>query len=243
MARPRYPKHTGPPPPPLSPAARTVGQLVAESLRLYGARFWAALAIGVPAAAVNLTATELSRGAALVFVPTVGALLLTAAYVGAASIAYGVPLRSRAAGDAYLAGVIVFVPFPFFASLFILPGLVWLAFVGLAVPAALVERVGVRTALRRGIELARADFAHVLGGLATLTLTVFFTQALVFFLLRQFADDTQRVAASIAYVFMAPVLFLGAAFLYGDQAARVGTTRQQRLERRRAEIGGRAPGS
>ena len=36
MARPRYPKSSGPLPPPLVPATRTVGQLVAETLRLYG---------------------------------------------------------------------------------------------------------------------------------------------------------------------------------------------------------------
>ena len=36
MARPRYPKSTGPLPPPLPPATRTVGQLVAEIVKLYG---------------------------------------------------------------------------------------------------------------------------------------------------------------------------------------------------------------
>ena len=30
-------------PPPLPPETRTVGQLVAESIRLYGARFWPSL--------------------------------------------------------------------------------------------------------------------------------------------------------------------------------------------------------
>ena len=36
MARPRYPKSSGPLPPPLPPVTRTVGQLVAETLKLYG---------------------------------------------------------------------------------------------------------------------------------------------------------------------------------------------------------------
>ena len=35
-------------PPPLPPERRTVGQLVAESIRLYGLSFWKALALGVP---------------------------------------------------------------------------------------------------------------------------------------------------------------------------------------------------
>jgi hypothetical protein len=94
-------------------------------------------------------------------------------------------------------------------------------------------------ALRRGVELSRADFAHVLGGLAALTILVFVTQGAVFFLLREYADNSQRVAATLAYVVIAPVLFLGAAILYTDQAARVGTTREQRDALRRSAIGGR----
>src|SRR5204862_314342 len=46
MARPRYPKHEGPLPPPLPHETRTVGQLVAETVRLYGERFWHVLALG-----------------------------------------------------------------------------------------------------------------------------------------------------------------------------------------------------
>ena len=41
-----------------------------------------------------------------------------------------------------------------------LPGIAWFALVGLAVPAAMTEDLGVRAALRRGLELGRADFAH-----------------------------------------------------------------------------------
>lgn len=235
----RYARSTGPPPPGLPPVARTVGQLVAETLKVYGANVWRAFLVGVPAAAVNLVATELSRAAALVFVIVAGSLLLTASFVLASSIVHAVPLRSAAAATAFATGVIVFLPFPFLASGFILPGLVWLAFVGLAVPAALVERLGVVPALRRGVELARADFGHALGGLAALTILVFVTQGAVFFLLREYADNSQRVAATLAYVVIAPVLFLGAGILYTDQAARVGTTRDEREAARRAALGGR----
>jgi hypothetical protein len=235
----RYARSPGPPPPPLPPVARTVGQLVAEALKMYAANVWKAFLIGIPASAVNLVATELSRAGALVFVLSAGSVLLTASYLLACSIAHRQPLRSRAALVAFATGVIVFVPFPFFASVFILPGLVWLAFVGLAVPVALIERLGIVAALRRGIELARADFAHVLGGLAALTILVFITQGAVYFLLREYADNSQRVAASLAYVVIAPVLFLGAAILYTDQAARVGTTRAERDALRRSAIDGR----
>ena len=44
---------TRPLPPPLPPAERTVGQLIAEAIRLYGQRFWRALPLGLPLAAVD----------------------------------------------------------------------------------------------------------------------------------------------------------------------------------------------
>ena len=34
-------------PPPLPPETRTVGQVVAETIRLYGNRFWPSLALGI----------------------------------------------------------------------------------------------------------------------------------------------------------------------------------------------------
>src|SRR5262249_7772033 len=37
-------------PPPLPPAERTVGQVIAESIRAYGHRFWPALPLGLPLA-------------------------------------------------------------------------------------------------------------------------------------------------------------------------------------------------
>ena len=42
-------------PPPLPPEDRTVGQLVAETIRLYGRRFWASLPLGLPLAVTGQT--------------------------------------------------------------------------------------------------------------------------------------------------------------------------------------------
>ena len=98
---------------------------------------------------------------------------------------------------AYCIGVLVFVPFPLLATLFILPGLIWLSLFGLAVPAALVEGLGVRGSLVRAVRLARVDFVHVLGGLATLAIVVFLTQASLFFVLREFAENTRVAAATL----------------------------------------------
>jgi len=45
-------------PPPLPPAERTVGQLVGETIRAYGDRFWPSLVLGFQLAA----STQLSLG-------------------------------------------------------------------------------------------------------------------------------------------------------------------------------------
>lgn len=222
MPRPRYPKSPGPPPPPLPPATRTVGQLVAETIKLYGEHWWTALLIGLPAALLSTVAAGFDRSQTLEIVPLAGAVAATASFVGACAVVSGAPLRSRSALTALLVGILVWVPFPFLAAVFVLPGLAWFALVGMAVPAALVERLGVRAALRRGIALGRADYAHALGGLATLTILVFLTQIAASLLLQNYADNSERVAAFLAGLVLSPVLFLGGALLYGDQVARVG---------------------
>jgi len=208
-------------PAPLPPEERTVGQLVAETIRLYGAHVWKGFALGVPVVLVNtLVWTGSSGNARLVVIPA-SALLMPVSFVAACAIATGAPLRGRSALVAYVTGVLVFVPFPFLATVFVLPGLAWLALFGLAVPAALVEGLGLRPALARGLRLARVDFVHVLGGLATLALIVFLTQAVLFFVLREYAENTQRAAAVLASLVVSPLLFLGGALLYVDQDARL----------------------
>jgi len=229
MARPRYPKSTGPLPPPLPPITRTVGQLVAETVKTYGEHWQAGLVIGLPAAVLSAAATGFSRAQTLAIVPFAGGVATTASYVIASAVVGGVSLRSRRVVPAAVAGVLVYLPFPFLAALFVLPGLAWFALVGLAVPAAVREDLGVRAALRRGVELGRADYVHALFGLVTLTLVVFLTQIAAALLLQGFADNSERAAAFLAGLVLSPVLFIGAALLYVDQAARVGTTRAERL--------------
>ena len=211
-------------PPALPPETRTVGQLVAETLKLYGRHVWLALALGLAPATIDLVATELSRTEALVFVPLVGGLVLTAAFVAASFVATETPLEQRRLLTAFAAGFLVFIPFPFLASVFILPGLVWLAFVGLSVPAAVAEGLGMRASLARGLQLGRTDYVHALGSLATLAIIVFLTRAMLFILLRGFGESTERAASYLADLVVSPLLFLGAGVLYLDQSARVGSS-------------------
>jgi hypothetical protein len=204
-------------PPPLPPAERTVGQLVAESLRLYGRRFWPSLALGVPPAILNLLARVLDDTLLLVVVPIAGGVLLSLSYVGAVALASE---QSLAVTRAIAGGVLVFLPFPFFTAFFILPGLVWLAAFGLVVPVLALERIGFWLAFLRAYKLARADFVHTLGSLATLAILVFLTQSMLFFLLRGTSDQTLDIASFVAALVVSPLLFLGTALLYFDQAAR-----------------------
>ncbi|HSI97091.1 MAG TPA: hypothetical protein VK926_01915, partial [Gaiellaceae bacterium] len=155
-------------PPPLPPERRTVGQVVGESIRLYQDNFWQALGLGALVAVVNVLVWSVPSSASRYVVAPAAAVLVTLAYVAACAIVTGAPLRSRNGFVAYVTGLLVFVPFPFLVVFYVLPGLAYLALVGLAVPAALVEGLGVRAALARGIRLARADYVHVLGSLATL---------------------------------------------------------------------------
>jgi hypothetical protein len=211
-------------PPPLPPETRTVGQLVAETLKLYGARFWPSLALGIGPALLGIAAAELEGAARAAVVLGAGPFVLAASYAGAVALVRPVG-RGRYVAVALAAGFIAFLPICV-SRLWIFPGiyllvLAWLALVGLAVPAALVERRGLADALRRGVQLARADYIHALGSLATLVITIFLTGLVLFFLLRELSDQALRVAALLALLVLSPVFVLGAAVLYVDQAARV----------------------
>ena len=206
-------------PAPLPPAERTVGQLVAESVRLYGHRFWPSLALGLPVAVADALSIDRTVGQNvllfLAFSP-----LFTAVYVGACGLVLGRPDR-RAALVALAVGTLVFAVAALVLPWFALVAVAWLAFVGLAVPAAVAERLGVLGSLRRATALARADYVHALGGLATLAIVFFVLRFPLAFLLRSQADNTIRGAVFVADLVVSPLLFLGAALLYVDQAARV----------------------
>lgn len=218
--RPRYPKERVPLPPPLPPETRTVGQVVAESIKRYQANVWQSLALGLSIAAIN----QVSAGHQTfvqVVVLALGAPLMAASYVGASAIV----AETRPAGAdivrAVAIGTVVFVPAAFMTLLYVLPAVAWLAFVGLVVPVIVIERLGVVDALRRATVLGRADYAHALGSLATLAILFGLVKLMLALLLRDLGDSGERVALGLADLVVSPLLFLGAALLYYDQAARV----------------------
>lgn len=215
-------------PPPLPPETRTVGQLVAESIRLYGRRFWLALPVGLSVAVLEQVLIEFDNEVRLVLLATAGGVLLSASYAAASALAAGTQLTRRSTVVAIAAGGLAFVPFPFLVLGFILPGIAWLAFVGLVVPVAVIERRGFRPAFRRATELARADYVHALGSLSTLVILYVLTRLVLVLLLRGSGDQTERIAIFLADLVISPLLFLGAALLYFDQRARVRSAKPQR---------------
>jgi hypothetical protein len=221
----RYPEKT-PLPPPLPPERRTVGQLIAEAIRLYYARFWQAAPLGLAAVPLLLAEhffgggkTGVPSAAHLGLVLAIEAPTVAAAYVGALLVALGRAPLPRIL-RAYALAVAVFACFRLFALLLLVPGVVWLGLAGLAVPAVLVEDAPLRRALHRGFALARADLVHALGGLCALALVTFLGAATLAILLHTQAANSSLVAIGLGQAVLLPILLLGSALLYVDQEAR-----------------------
>src|ERR671931_616424 len=142
-------------PAPLPPETRTVGQLVAETIRLYGQRFWRVLPLGVGIAALDETAFGHNLNVATLLLWAF-APLLTLCFVAAAAIVADVRPTVRSALAAFAVGLVVFVPFPILFRAFVLPALALFAFCGLSVPAAVIEAVSARAAVRPGGPLRQA---------------------------------------------------------------------------------------
>lgn len=200
----------------LPPAERTVGQLIAESIRFYGARFWAVLALGIPFMAVDIAGIGRSVDTQTILLWAFSPLFC-AAYVRASQLVTG----GRPTRATLVAAFVLFLPFPILLRLYILPGVVWFGAFGLAVPAAVAEGLGVRAALSRGRGLGRADLAHAVGGIAALALVYGVSRAFLLVLLHTQGNQAQAVALVLADLVLSPLLFVGAALLYVDQAARV----------------------
>jgi hypothetical protein len=223
MARPTYPRAGEPRPAALPPAQRTVGQLVAESIRIYGERFRRALLLGIAPALLVIVGAHVSKPLVLILAPTVTAALVSASYVGASVLVLERRPSNRRLLVAWLLGWLVFIPAPFLVFLFVLPALAWLAAFGLVVPVLVVEDIAPRAAFARAWQLARADYVHMLGSLATLAILGLLTQGMLAFILRGSGGTALSTAFFIANVVISPLLFIGSALLYVDQAARVQT--------------------
>jgi hypothetical protein len=210
-------------PPPLPPDQRTVGQLIAETIRFYGHRFWAALPLGLALAVADQFAVHRSIGEqTLVF------WAATPLFAGTFVYACALVHREKPTATVVALALLIYLPFPALRAVYLLPAVAWFAFIGMAVPAALVERLDWRAALARGRQLGTADYVHALGSLAALVIVVGIAEQTLTVLLRTQGDTSQRIALALADVVLSPLLYLGGALLYLDQAARVGSRRKPR---------------
>jgi hypothetical protein len=121
-------------PPPLPPDRRTVGQLIAESIRFYGSDFWRVLPLGLPLALVDQASVHKAIGVqmGLYWLATP---LFVAAYLWACRLV----LDAQPNRVAVVLAVLIWLPFPALRAFFVLPAIAWLAFIGLAVPAAMLN--------------------------------------------------------------------------------------------------------
>ena len=222
-------------PPPLPPGERTVGQLVAESMRLYGRCFWRCVWLGVPVAVFDqLSLGRSSLARSVLF--AVAAPFLAGAYAGASAVVLDARPTPRRFLLAVAVGTVVLVPVALLISWFALLAAAYLALVGLVVPATIAESLGWWAAFRRAGQLGRADYVHALGSLAALVVVFFVARLGLVGLLHAQADNTVRVAIALADLVLSPLLFLGAALLYFDQAARVVDSEPRKERRRNAGV-------
>ena len=207
-------------PPPLPPETRTVGQLVAESIRLYGRHFWPSLVLGIPLAGSDVVAYGGSVPERIVVLLAFSPVF-TAAYAWASVLMSGQRPSARRWVAILVVGTLVFVPAAVFFPWFTLLSVAWLGLIGLVVPVLVIEDVPARGSLARALRLGRVDYVHALGSLATLMIVFILTRFALAFVLRSQADNTIRVSVTIADIVISPIIFLGAALLYVDQAARL----------------------
>ncbi len=237
----RQPGPQEPLPPALPPESRTVGQLVAETIGFYRHHFFQTIPLGLSVAALTQLTVAFGHrpvrtyghpraqslhdptsvlGGGVEATIVVGALLLTISYIAALVLVTGVRPDARRLTVGYAVGVLVFLPTPLLAQLLVLPAVAYLALIGWVVPAAIVEGTSFAGSFRRALRIGRADYVHAAGGLATLVIVFYVIRLMLALLLRSGGEATERAAAGLSDLVLAPILFVGSAILYVDQAAR-----------------------
>ena len=210
-----------------------LGELLAETVRLYGERVWAAAGIGAFLAGAILLIGVVSHLLVAVFIV---APAVTVCWAVAARIALGDPAVEAWAQAGVRAPVLlpltVIVSLPFVLGvvdvLILFFSVAWISFVGLAIPVAMIERAPEGTswfgqigfALTRATDLARPEFLHVLGVSAALTVIYALFGPFLGLLLTGFADNGSLAARVMANGVLGPFFFLGLSLLYFEQRSR-----------------------
>jgi hypothetical protein len=215
-----------------------LGELLAETTRLYGARLWAGVGLGAVTAASFVLGVLLPEAAAVALLSVSLAFCWAAAtrLVAGDSFAEAWAQVALRVPALLVFTVVATVPFALALSqqlLLVLFAVLWLAGTGFGIPVAVMERPAEQLdflhrlgwLLRRSLALARAEYLHAAGVIAALVILYLFLSVILFGLLRGFAENGDVAAAAIAQVVLAPFFFLGLAVLYFEQRARALSSR------------------
>jgi hypothetical protein len=208
-----------------------LGELLAETVRLYGERAAAALGVGAVLAAAIAVAFSAHPLVDLVLL----SLAFTACYAAAARLAAGDAFAEAWAQVVVRAPVLLpltlVVPVPSaialrYLGLFgLVPFAAWIGLVGFSIPIAMLERADLRRALTGSLSLARNEYLHAVGVAAALVIANLLVAIVLAGLLASFADNGGIAATALAQLVLAPFFFLGLSVLYFEQRARAVSSR------------------
>ncbi len=214
-----------------------LSELLAETVRLYGHRFGAAIGLGLPTGGAFLATLVTPLALDIVIV----AIVFTASYAAAARLTAGDPFWEAWAQVGLrlpilvVLAAVVAVPFAVAVTqLFLLvPAVAWLGLTGFSIPVTMLERdpeegnwfQRVGFTLSGALSLARAEPLHAIGIAAALVIAYIVLGIVLASALIGFADNGREIAIAIAQVLLAPLFFLGLSVLYFEQKVRALSSR------------------
>jgi hypothetical protein len=217
-----------------------LGEVFAETVRIYGERRWAAFGLGAVVAAVFILSGYVPVAVAVALL----AVAFTTSWALATRLATGDAFveacahLARSAPALVVFTLVASVPFALAISqaFLIVFAVAWLALVGFSIPVSVAERPPgdgspfgrIAFALHRSLELARAEYLHAAGVVAALVVVYVVVGYVLAAALAGFADNSGLAAVALVQVVLAPFFFLGLAVLYFEQRARLESGRARR---------------
>jgi hypothetical protein len=210
----------------------SVGELIASAIRIFGARPYEFLGLGVVLAATYFLATAIPfvAGLALLAGTFAFALGICVRLITGDSVPAALERMLNVAPSLVALAIVVAVPFYIGSTWLVLLVLsvAWLALTAFAIPVAVLEEpdedaFGARVAhaLRRTVTLARVEYLHAVGVVGALVIIYVLIGIVLALALFSFADNGQYAALALSQIVLAPFFFIGLAVLYFEQDARM----------------------
>jgi hypothetical protein len=209
-----------------------LGEVLAAAIRVFNARPWPYLALGVLEAGVFLLANTVDSAAGLPML----AVSFVAAFAVVVRLVVGdrfAPAWRRVAGAAPVLLALAFVvAVPFYLGfalglVLLLFSAAWLGLTAFAIPAAMVEQprepgwlAATVYALQRTKQLAATEYVHALSVSAVLLVVYVLVGIALAIALQSYADNSRLVAQALVQIVLTPFFFISLTILYFDQRAR-----------------------